>query len=401
MNYLKSKKILIGVTGSIAIYKTCELIRMLQKKGADVHVIMTDAAKKLIQPAVFQALTGHQVLDNLFENTQHIDHIQYTRTADALLICPCTANTVSKIAHGQCNDLLSTLSLARDTCPLIIAPAMNQAMWSHPATQRNIQQIIQDGVMVIQPDTGDMACKEHGTGRLANLDTLIEQLQCVFAPKPLKNTHILMTAGRTQEPIDPVRVLTNHSSGKMGAALAQEAIRLGAQVTFVHGAMDVHVPHGVNAIPVKTALNMHQAVLSQTKACDIFIGVAAVSDWGIANPASEKIKKSKNNHPEIEWFRNPDILYDVAHLENPPFCVGFAAETNHIIEYAQKKLQKKNIDMIIANPAESTFGADTTSFIICQKDQTQTVKQVQKTEAATIMLNRIASAYQTKKDSAC
>ena len=349
------KRILLGVTGGIAAYKSAELVRLLRKQGAEVQVVMTQSAMRFISPLTFQALSGNPVhtelLDADVENA--MGHISLARWADALLIAPATANTLAKLAHGLADDLLSTLYLAA-TCSVYVAPAMNQAMWNKVVTQENMQALRRHGVRVIGPEQGDQACGETGYGRMAEPSVICTQLltndevvlqsthQCLIGHK------VLISAGPTCEPLDPVRYLTNRSSGKMGYALANAALNAGAEVTLVSGPVALSAPIGVDLIKVTTAEDMYQAVMSKVTTHSIYIGAAAVADYSPVLSQSEKIKK-QDEQLTLVLQKNKDILADVSARMDRPFTVGFAAETHDLENYARDKLTRKNLDMIAAN----------------------------------------------------
>ena len=360
---LTGKRLVLGMTGGIAAYKVCELARRLQDEGAEVQVVMTRNAQQFVTVTTLQALTGRPVFtDQWGAQGERADnampHITLSRGADAILIAPASANFIAKLAHGLCDDLLSTLAVAR-SCPLLVAPAMNVEMWQSPATQRNLAQIRVDGVAVLGPGSGNQACGETGIGRLLEPDELLAEVIAFFQPKVLVDKRVLLTAGPTFEPIDPVRGITNLSSGKMGFAIARAARDAGAVVTLVTGPTALSTPRGVRRIDVQTAREMHDAVMGYANRADVFIGVAAVADWRVTNASASKLKKSQSATPPALVFEtNPDILADVAALPNPPYCVGFAAESDDVIANAQAKLEAKRVPLIIANRAQDALGAD-------------------------------------------
>lgn len=393
---LKNKHIILGVTGGIAAYKSAEIARLLIKKQARVTVVMTDAAKEFITPLTMSTLTGEKSFDSLWSNhqstTSNITHINLTREADAMLIAPCTANVVAKIANGLANDLLTNLAIARDplTCPLAIAPAMNVQMWQNPATQRNIALLHQDGVNIFGPDSGEQACGEIGDGRMIEPQDLVSTLEKLFTPQTLAGKKVLITAGPTFEAIDPVRGITNRSSGKMGYALAHAAYCAGAQVTLVSGPTALQAPFGVQRIHVESAQEMLNACLKQKS--HLFISVAAVADWRVAQVASHKIKKQNNQDtPSLSFIQNQDILHTIAQQKNPPFCVGFAAETENIIEYAQQKRIKKGIPLLIANNGPDTFGSDNNQVWLIDEHGEQLLTRQDKTQLAHRLIAEIAN----------
>ena len=349
-----SKHILLGVTGGIAAYKSCEVVRLLKKAGHRVSVVMTQAACEFVSPLTFQALSGEPVFTDLGQNDNAMAHIQAVRQADLLLIAPATANTIAKIACGVADNLLTTMVAARGRCPLAVAPAMNVEMWYNPANIRNINQLQQDGAILFLPNSGDLACGEHGAGRMKEPAELIDLIEDIWAEKSLAGKKVLITVGATFEAIDPVRGITNISSGKMGSALARAARAAGAAVSVVAGQMAVSLPTGLNKVVQATsAENMYQAVMQDIEKYDTFISAAAVADYRVKNKSEQKIKKN-NKLPIIELEENPDILASVAKLAKPPFCVGFAAESDKVIEYAQAKMKKKNLRCFEPLPVKRT-----------------------------------------------
>ena len=360
---LTGKKIVLGLTGGVACYKAAELTRLLTKAGAQVQVVMTEGATHFITSVTMQALSGNTVYTDQWDAriANNMPHIDLTRDADAILIVPCSADFMSKLAHGGCDDLLSTLCLARPAgLPLLIAPAMNVEMWQNPATQRNVAQLRADGIRLLGPDSGSQACGETGMGRMLEAEEILQLTIALFTPKLLAGKRVLLTAGPTFEPIDPVRGITNHSSGKMGYALARAALYAGADVTLVSGPTALTPPDGVLCIPVQTAQEMHQAVMSNIAGQQIFIAVAAVADWRVVNASAQKLKKSagQNGMPVMEFALNRDILAEVAALPSPPFCVGFAAESENLLAYGAAKREKKNVPLLVGNIAQAAFGQD-------------------------------------------
>lgn len=358
---LQGKHLVLGMTGGIAAYKACELARRLQDEGASVQVVMTRAAQEFVTATTMQALTGKPVfLDQWGAEGGRVEnampHIDLTRGADAIVVAPASAHFLAKTAQGLADDLLSTLVLAR-SCPLLVAPAMNVEMWTNPATQRNVQVLRGDGVEILGPGVGDQACGETGAGRMLEPHELLEDIVAHFQPKVLRDKRVLITAGPTFEPIDPVRGITNLSSGKMGFALARAAREAGAKVTLVAGPTQLPTPRGVRRLDVRTAREMHDDVMAYVNHAHVFIAVAAVADWRVSNAATSKLKKG-NSAPMLTFEQNPDILAAVAQLPNAPLCVGFAAETDHVIEHAQAKLKSKRVQLIVANKAQDAMGAD-------------------------------------------
>ena len=365
---LYGKKILLGLTGGIACYKSAEFARAMIREGASVQVVMTANAMKFITPVTMQALTGHTVFtdswDDRLEN--NMPHIDLTRQADLVVIAPCSANFMSKLANGLCDDLLSTLCLARPSeIPFVIAPAMNAEMWKKPATRRNINRLRADGALIAGPASGYQACGEVGEGRMLEPAQLLEEAIAALQPKSLAGRNVLVTAGPTFEPIDPVRGITNRSSGKMGYAIARAAREAGATVTLISGPTALDAPYGVTRIDVMTAIEMRDTVMSHISKQDIFISVAAVADWRVANASEQKIKKNSDGKtPVLEFTENPDILASIAALPDPPYCVGFAAESEKLTEYAEAKRRKKGIPLLVGNIGHETFGKDENTLIL-------------------------------------
>jgi phosphopantothenoylcysteine decarboxylase/phosphopantothenate--cysteine ligase len=366
---LSGKHLVVGMTGGIAAYKVCELVRRLQDAGATVQVVMTDGAQRFVTTTTMQALSGRPVATDQWDATgvdNAMPHIALTRTADAILVAPATAHFMAKVAHGLADDLLTTLALARDRTrtALLIAPAMNVEMWENPATRRNAAQLRADGIAVLGPAPGVQACGETGYGRMLEPAELLEDIIAHFQPKLLAGRRVLLTAGPTFEAIDPVRGITNLSSGKTGFALARAARDAGAEVVLVAGPTSLATPRGVQRIDTISAAEMHKAVLGALPA-DVFIGVAAVADWRVANPSHRKIKKDEQaTAPSLQFDRNADILAEVAALPDPPFCVGFAAETEDVVENAKRKLASKKVAMVIGNRAQDAFGAEGSEVVV-------------------------------------
>jgi phosphopantothenoylcysteine decarboxylase/phosphopantothenate--cysteine ligase len=355
---LKDKRILLGITGGIAAYKAAVLCRMFVKAGADVQVVMTEAACRLVTPATMQALSGKPVFTDLWDGrvADGMGHIELSRDREIVVVAPATADFMAKVANGLADDLLATLCLARE-CPLALAPAMNRQMWDHPATRRNVATLRADGVTLLGPAAGDQACREVGMGRMVEPEEIFAAVVAALGPKPLAGKRVLVTAGPTYEPIDTVRGITNLSSGKMGFAVAQAAAEAGAKVTLVSGPVSLPTPPGVQRQDVQTAREMYDAALERAKGADVFIGVAAVADYHVANRQGHKIKRTEAT-PTIELAENPDILAAVAALAKRPFCVGFAAETENLREHAQAKRKRKGIPLLAANLAQDAFGRD-------------------------------------------
>ena len=357
MTELFGKRVVLGVTGGIAAYKAAELTRLLVKAGAAVDVVLTEAAARFVSAMTFQALSGRPVWTSLWDDQNRaMAHIDLTRGADAVLVAPATADFLAQLAHGLAGDLLATLCLARD-CPLLVAPAMNRQMWQQLATQRNLAQLAVDGVTVLGPAAGEQACGEVGEGRMLEATELCEALTAYFQPKLLSGNRVLLTAGPTFEALDPVRGLTNSSSGKMGFALARAFAEAGATVTLVAGPVSLATPAGATRIDVTSALEMRDAVLAALPGQDVFVGVAAVADYRPAAAATHKIKKGAPTL-SLELVANPDILSEVAALPNPPFCVGFAAESRNLAEFAEAKRRAKKLPLVVGNLVQDGLGGD-------------------------------------------
>jgi len=365
---LAGKKIVLGLTGGIACYKAAEFTRALSREGASVQVVMTAAATQFITPVTMQALSGHTVYTDQWDPriANNMAHIDLTRDADAIVIAPCTADFMFKLAHGACDDLLSTLCVARPAnLPLLVAPAMNVEMWQNPATQRNVTQLIADRIAILGPDAGEQACGETGMGRMLEAQQLLEEVIAAFQPKVLAGKRVLVTAGPTYEPIDPVRGITNLSSGKMGYAVARAAHDAGADVTLISGPTALATPHGVQRINIQSAEQMYDVVMSHVGAQDIFIAVAAVADWRVANVSEQKLKKDGGmSMPELKFEQNADILATVAALPHRPYCVGFAAESENLLKYGAAKRRQKNIPLLVGNIGHQTFGKDQNELLL-------------------------------------
>ena len=394
---LQGKRIVLGVTGGIAAYKAAELVRLLGKQGADVQVAMTEGATHFATVTTFQALSGKPVFTDQWDARMPnaMAHIDLSRQADLILVAPASADFLARTAHGLADDLLTTMVLARD-CPMLLAPAMNRQMWENPATQRNVAQLQADGIGVLGPASGEQACGEIGAGRMLEPEEILEEVIAFFTPKLLAGKKILMTAGPTFEAIDPVRGITNLSSGRMGYALARAARQAGAEVTLVSGPVGFGAPQGVDRIDVRSALDMHAAVMARASSSDIFIGVAAVADYRVANAAEHKLKKDTGGIPPIELVENPDILAEVAALPDGPFCVGFAAESRNLEAYAQAKRRKKNIPLIAGNLIQDGFGGDDNRLVLFDDKGTHPLTPAPKSELARQLVEHIA--YLTGKD---
>jgi phosphopantothenoylcysteine decarboxylase/phosphopantothenate--cysteine ligase len=398
MPSLANKKIVLGISGGIAAYKSAELVRALVQEGAHVQVVMTDAAQQFITPVTMQALSGNPVFTNQWDQriANNMAHIELSRTADAILIAPASADLMAKLSLGLADDLLSTLCLARD-CPLLIAPAMNLQMWSHAATQRSLKRLQSDGVAVLGPASGDQACGEVGMGRMLEPEEICEQLIAFFQPQVLRNKRVLITAGPTFEAIDPVRGITNLSSGKMGFALARAALEAGAYVHLIAGPCTLPTPllstGRITRTNVTSGAEMHRATLASAN-CDVFFAVAAVADWTIANRAKQKIKRQEKTGLDLEFRSNPDILLDMAKLakrKSKPYCVGFAAETDRLGKHAKEKRIKKGIPMIVGNIGPATFGLDTNEIIVVDEKGIKNLGQGNKLELARKLIAQVAA----------
>jgi phosphopantothenoylcysteine decarboxylase/phosphopantothenate--cysteine ligase len=363
---LAGRTLLLGVTGGVAAFKSCELARELQRRGAVVQVAMTDAATRFVGTATFQALTGRPVYVDAWDGRidNGMPHIDLSRGTDAILVAPATADFLAKVAHGLADDLLSTLVLARDV-PLLVAPAMNRQMWQAAPTQRNVAALRADGVAVLGPASGEQACGETGDGRMLEAQELVEETIAFFAPKRLAGRRVLVTAGPTYEPIDPVRGLTNLSSGKMGYAIARACRHAGAQVVLVSGPTALAAPRGVRRVDVRSARDMLAAVQAELAGQDVFVSVAAVADWRVANAAGHKLKKTEGGAPPaLEFAQNPDILATVARTPGAPYCVGFAAETEDLEVNAQDKRRRKGVPLLVGNLGQATFGRDDNELLL-------------------------------------
>jgi phosphopantothenoylcysteine decarboxylase/phosphopantothenate--cysteine ligase len=364
---LDGKKIVLGLTGGIACYKAAELTRALVKAGASVQVAMTQAATQFITPVTMQAVSGKPVFFDQWDARipNNMAHIDLTRDADAIVIAPCSTDFMFKLAHGACDDLLSTLCIARPaSVPLLVAPAMNVEMWQNPATRRNAAQLEADGIAVLGPAAGEQACGEVGMGRMLEPADILREAEAFFQPKALTGKQVLITAGPTEEPIDPVRMITNASSGKMGFAVARACRDAGAEVTLVSGPVALATPPGVARTDVRTAAEMFEAVKSAVPACDVFFSIAAVSDYRVANRAAQKIKKNGGKGMTLDLVENPDILAWVAGRKNAPFCVGFAAESENLGAHAKEKRARKGVPLLAANLAQEALGADDNSLTL-------------------------------------
>lgn len=397
---LANKHILLGISGGIAAYKCPELVRQLKKLGAQVHVVMTDSAKHFVSELSLQAVSGNKVSDNLFDSSAELSmgHIELAKWADLILIAPATANIIAKLAHGIADDLLTTLCLATKA-PIAIAPAMNQQMYQADITQQNITQLAHRGLHIWGPDEGIQACGDIGPGRMLEPQVLSNKVVNLFTNnQKLANLNIVITAGPTQEELDPVRYITNHSSGKMGFSIAKAAAALGAKVTLISGPVNLSTPHNVNREDVCSAINMQQKVQQYAPQADIFIACAAVADYRAKIVADHKMKKQDNNDElTITLVKNPDIVAEVAAMKkNRPFVIGFAAETNNVEEYAQKKLVSKNLDMICANDVSSQtqgFNCDNNALTLYWQSGKLLLPLMNKSELAKQLISEIIKHY--------
>ncbi len=394
---LKDKHILLGVTGGIAAYKSADLVRRLKDAGAEVRVVMTLAATQFVTPLTFQALSGNRVHTQLLDSISEaaMGHIELARWADALLIAPTSANFLAKLTYGLADDLLSTLALAT-SAPIAVAPAMNQQMWANPATQHNIQILGQRNILVYGPGQGSQACGEEGLGRMLEPTALVEKLSHLFESGSMQGVKILVTAGPTFEDIDPVRFIGNRSSGRMGYAVAAAAKNAGAEVTLISGPTSLLPPEKVECINVRSAAQMYDAVMSQVDGCDIFIAAAAVADYSPKHYETQKIKKLSSPLKTIELEQTTDILAAVSESDSRPFCVGFAAESNHLEKYAQDKLKNKKLDIIAANwinRKNSGFESDHNALTLYWQTGQLNLPQSPKTQLAKNLISFIAEKY--------
>ena len=396
---MTEKRIVLGVTGGVAAYKACELVRLCVKAGIAVDVVMTQAGEHFVSAVTFQALSGRPVYTDLWDASipNNMAHIELTRAhpaeAAGIVVVPATADFMAKLVHGRADDLLSTMIVARQpACPLLLAPAMNVEMWQNPATQRNAQQLRADGITLLGPGRGDQACGETGDGRMLEPEEIFQSIEALFAPKLLSGKRVLITAGPTQEPIDPVRVITNHSSGKMGYAIADAARAAGAEVTLVSGPVSLATPFNVTRVDVLTAREMFDAVKLRATQCDVFIAVAAVADYHVANASAQKMKKDGSGKLTLELAENPDILAHVAALPSPPYCVGFAAESEKLLEHADAKRKRKKVPLLVANLAQAAFGADENDVVLLDDAGIHPLPRAPKTLLARQIIERVARA---------
>jgi phosphopantothenoylcysteine decarboxylase/phosphopantothenate--cysteine ligase len=392
---LQGRHLVLGLSGGIACYKSAELVRELQRHGASVQVVMTEAAAQFITPVTMQALSNRSVYTSQWDAREPnaMAHINLTREADAVLVAPASADFIAKLAQGRADELLSLLCLARPRgrCPLLLAPAMNREMWAHPATQRNVAQVAADGAVVLGPAAGDQACGEVGDGRMLEAAELCDELVAFFQPKVLQGRRVLITAGPTFEPIDPVRGITNLSSGKMGFAIARAAQEAGAAVTLVAGPVALATPRHVTRIDVQTAQQMHDAVLPLAAGHEVFVATAAVADWRPATCGAQKIKKDGSGAvPAIPMTENPDILAAVAKRPRAPYCVGFAAESHDLARHAREKRQRKGVPLIVGNIGPATFGRDDNALMLVDAAGERELPRADKLTLARALVAEIA-----------
>ncbi len=406
MNDLAGKHIVLGLSGGIACYKAAELCRALIKEGATVQVVMTAAAEQFITPVTMQALSNRTVYGSQWDAREpnNMPHINLSREADAILIAPASADFMAKLLHGRADDLLSLMCLARpiDKVPLLIAPAMNREMWAHPATQRNMAQLTADGTTLLGVGTGDQACGETGDGRMLEPQELLEDVIAFFQAKTLRGHQVLITAGPTFEAIDPVRGITNLSSGKMGFAIARAAHEAGAEVTVVAGPVHLPTPRGVKRINVSSALQMQAALKGPVQQATVFIATAAVADWRPANAADQKIKKDGSGDvPALQFVENPDLLAEIAAseraLSGELFCVGFAAESHDLLKHAQAKRLRKNLPLLVGNIGPATFGQDDNALLLVEADRVTELPRAAKLKLARELIAVVATAVLTKR----
>ncbi|MBA2963748.1 MULTISPECIES: bifunctional phosphopantothenoylcysteine decarboxylase/phosphopantothenate--cysteine ligase CoaBC [Ramlibacter] len=399
MNDLAGKHIVLGLSGGIACYKSAELCRAFVKEGATVQVVMTEAAEQFITPVTMQALSGRTVYTSQWDvrEPNNMPHINLSREADAIVIAPCSADFMARLVHGRADELLSLLCLARpiERVPLLLAPAMNREMWAHPATQRNMAQLAQDGATILGVGSGFQACGETGDGRMLEPPELLEDIVAFLQPKPLAGKRLVVTAGPTFEALDPIRGITNHSSGKMGFAIARAAREAGAAVTLVAGPVRLPTPRGVQRIDVTSARQMLAATLAATVDADVFVATAAVADWRPAEECGHKIKKDGSGQPpSVAFTENPDILATVAQGERARrralFCVGFAAESHDLLVHAQAKRARKGIPLLAGNIGPLTFGQDDNQLLLVDEHGTQELPRAPKLELARSLVADIA-----------
>ena len=396
---LQGKHFVLGLSGGVACYKAADLCRRLIKQGATVQVVMTEAATQFIGPVTLQALSNHPVVVSQWDarEANNMPHINLSRAADAIVVAPASADLMAKLAHGQADDLLSLMCLARPIgrVPLVLAPAMNREMWEHPATQRNAAQLEADGATVLGVGTGDQACGETGDGRMLEPEEIVEELISRLTPKTLLGQRWLLTAGPTFEAIDPVRGITNHSSGKMGFAIARAAQRAGADVTLVAGPVALPTPRHVHRLSVQSAQQMYDATLAQVQGQDVFVAAAAVADWRVATPSTQKMKKDGQSQvPSLAFVENPDILAAVASgpaaKSGALYCVGFAAESHDLLQHASAKRLRKGVPLLVGNIGPATFGQDHNALMLIDGDGVQELPHASKDDLAKDLVREIS-----------
>ena len=405
MTQLAGKHIVLGLSGGVACYKSAELCRLLIKAGATVQVVMTEAAEQFMTPITMQALSGRTVYTSQWDAREpnNMPHINLSREADALLIAPCSADFIARLVQGRSDELLSLLCLARpiDRVPLLLAPAMNREMWLHPATQRNMAQVAQDGAVVLGVGNGAQACGETGDGRMLEPAEILEDLTAYLSPKKLAGHHVLVTAGPTFEAIDPVRGITNHSSGKMGFAVARAARAAGAEVTLIAGPVHLPTPRGVQRFNVQSAQQMFDATTEMANRASIFIATAAVADWRPAHASDQKIKKDGSGDvPTLAFVENPDILAAVAHSPRAEsgalYCVGFAAESENLIAHASAKRARKGVPLLVGNIGPATFGQDDNALVLIDAEGHREIPRASKQVLADELIAEIARRVPVK-----
>ena len=399
MSHLAGKHIVLGLSGGIAAFKSAELCRALVKAGATVQVVMTEAAEHFMTAVTMQALSGRPVFTSQWDvrEANNMAHINLSREADAILVAPASADFMAKLLHGRADDLLSLMCLARptDKVPLIVAPAMNREMWANPATQRNVAQLKADGIHVLDVGQGDQACGETGDGRMLEAEEILEDLEAFFTPKALAGQHVLVTAGPTYEAIDPVRGITNLSSGKMGFSIARAAREAGAKVTLVAGPVHLPTPRGVQRVDVRSALDMQAAVAAHVDTASVFVATAAVADWRVADVAGQKIKKDGSGQlPQLQFVENPDILAGVAQSARAQsgalYCVGFAAESHDLLQHATAKRARKGVPLLVGNIGPATFGLDDNALLLVDAQGAKELPHANKLTLARQLVAEIA-----------
>ncbi len=397
---LTNKKILLGMSGGIAAYKAAELCRLLVKDGAQVQVVMTEAAQHFITAVTMQALSGRRVITNQWDALidNNMAHIELSRESDLIIVAPASADMMAKVANGFADDLLSTLLCARQPqVPLLMAPAMNREMWANPAVQRNVILLKKDGVQLLGPGSGEQACGETGDGRMLEATELFDDIVAAFQPKNLKGKRIVVTAGPTYEAIDPVRGITNLSSGKMGYAIARACIERGSEVVLVSGPTALATPRAAHRVDVHSASEMLQAVQSVIKSCDVFIAAAAVADWRVANASDKKLKKENaKTAPHLKFEENADILATVAKMKKAPYCVGFAAESHDLVANASAKRVRKGVPLLVGNIGPSTFGRDDNELVLFDAKGHRSLGRADKLSLARLLADEIATRIKKK-----